>query len=262
LSYRYKTEAEFLTRDQIKPEVINQSGEDLRTRDLQPIIQQVLIDPQSFKVYTFVDHRGCKPKGATWNYNHRLKGVPCPYNNINRFCYLGLACPLVHDTSQTRVTEKEPISSSGHQEGGFAATKCLFAEFDDTNHARTGVDPKCPQHQQPANIKPFMSLNSAPMQLQQQQQPKQRPQQQSSSHSAPANTPEGSKSRVPQYGQRENQQVIEQAMMGPPLGSSDGFGNPSNGGLNGGFSIMGAADRPRVPSSHIHKQQLNEQRQA
>lgn len=83
-----------------------------RTRDLRPILEQVLKNVEQYNVCGFVNKDdGCKAEneGRQCRFNHRLKGIVCPEYQQEQECSRGFRCPLMH------VDEYFPAVEQPHQ---------------------------------------------------------------------------------------------------------------------------------------------------
>lgn len=72
---------------------------DATTRDLRPILGQVLQNVEQYKVCGFVNKdRGCKAEkeGRECRFNHTLRDIVCPEYKQNQNCPRDFRCPLMH----------------------------------------------------------------------------------------------------------------------------------------------------------------------
>jgi hypothetical protein len=72
---------------------------DARTRDLRPILEQVLQNPEQYKACGFVNkEKGCKTEkeGGQCRFNHTLRDIVCPEYGQQGYCPREFKCPLMH----------------------------------------------------------------------------------------------------------------------------------------------------------------------
>ena len=72
---------------------------DATTRDLRPILEQVLQNVDQYKVCDFVNKdRGCKAEkeGRQCRFNHTLRNIACPEYKQHQNCPRDFRCPLAH----------------------------------------------------------------------------------------------------------------------------------------------------------------------
>ena len=100
---------------------------DLRTRDLRPMLEQVLEDLLTYKPCNFVNkYRGCKPKqSAVCRFNHTLEGIVCEDFKRGR-CPRGHMCPLLHAGKNTSAAVPSPYM--GRQQPNDGGNTCVSKE--------------------------------------------------------------------------------------------------------------------------------------